>query len=55
MEYTTIETDENNKNYCLDECGDGKRVFVECDDGNLNDGDGCSSTCEIEENYKCDF
>ena len=25
----------------------------ECDDGNLNNGDGCSSKCKIEEGYKC--
>ena len=26
-----------------------------CDDGNLFDGDGCSSTCEIEQNYFCSY
>jgi len=35
---------------CATECGDG--ILVEgvevCDDGNLIDGDGCSSVCEIE-------
>ena len=25
----------------------------ECDDGNLSDGDGCSSNCKIENGYKC--
>ena len=32
-------------------CGDGILYLAteECDDGNLVDGDGCSSTCEIEE------
>lgn len=30
-------------------CGDGEDSFVEeCDDGNLEDGDGCSSLCKIE-------
>ena len=24
-----------------------------CDDGNLIDGDGCSSSCQIETNYGC--
>lgn len=24
-----------------------------CDDGNNNDGDGCSSTCQIESGYTC--
>lgn len=37
------------KNMCW-ECGDGiKHQFEECDDGNLIDGDGCSSTCRISE------
>ena len=43
------------KSYCYDECGDGKRIFNDCDDGNLNNGDGCSSTCKIEEYFRCDF
>ena len=32
-------------------CGNGtvESPYEECDDGNLIDGDGCSSTCEIEE------
>ncbi|CDW85710.1 UNKNOWN [Stylonychia lemnae] len=37
-------------------CGDGIYKSAneeECDDGNLNDGDGCSSSCKIEEFYKC--
>lgn len=25
----------------------------ECDDGNLLDNDGCSSTCKIEEGFDC--
>jgi len=38
----------------LEICGDGINLgFVECDDGNTNDGDGCSSTCKIESGYKC--
>ena len=28
-------------------CGDGVRFVDECDDGNTNDGDGCSRNCEI--------
>lgn len=27
--------------------------MYECDDGNLNDGDGCSRDCRVEENYEC--
>ena len=26
---------------------------VECDDGNIVSGDGCSSTCEIERGFEC--
>ena len=25
----------------------------QCDDGNLEDGDGCSSTCTVETNFRC--
>lgn len=35
-------------------CGDGKRsTNEECDDGNLNDGDGCSQNCLVEEKFHC--
>lgn len=35
-------------------CGDGKNMGEnECDDGNLIDGDGCSSSCRIETGYTC--
>ena len=27
--------------------------LLECDDGNTDDGDGCSSTCTLENGYKC--
>ena len=38
----------------LIECGDGYRTLPEeCDDGNINNGDGCSSTCRIEANFYC--
>lgn len=38
----------------LNYCGDGKITHQEkCDDGNKNDGDGCSSTCEFEAGYLC--
>jgi cysteine-rich repeat protein len=34
---------------CEQRCGDGVRdPFEECDDGNREDGDGCSSTCSVE-------
>ena len=40
-------------NTCL-ECGDGSRseVFT-CDDGNTDNGDGCSSTCTVETGWEC--
>ncbi|CDW75881.1 UNKNOWN [Stylonychia lemnae] len=39
---------------CTEICGDGLRFNQnQCDDGNLNDGDGCSSQCRVESNYKC--
>eukprot|EP00347_Sterkiella_histriomuscorum_P020690 403336851 len=37
-------------------CGNGKKYLAlgeECDDGNLEDDDGCSSTCTIEPDTKC--
>ncbi len=35
-------------------CGDALAdVGEQCDDGNLIDGDGCSSTCEIEAGFEC--
>lgn len=39
---------------CVEICGDGKNFgLVECDDGNLINGDGCSSTCQIEDGWTC--
>ena len=32
---------------CEDICGDGLPNVYECDDGNLIDGDGCSSDCKV--------
>ncbi len=35
-------------------CGNGEAAFEEqCDDGNLVDGDGCSSACEVEPGFLC--
>lgn len=40
--------------YCSTVCGDSlKRNFEQCDDGNIVDGDGCSSTCQIESAWSC--
>lgn len=41
------------KGVCVDECGDGKIYTLPCDDGNLIDGDGCSSSCAVEPDYVC--
>jgi fibro-slime domain-containing protein len=39
---------------CTANCGDGLiRGTEECDDGNLNDGDGCNTLCQIESRYRC--
>ena len=42
-------------NSCQIVCGDG--IFMsskeKCDDGNLLNNDGCSSTCEPENNWSC--
>lgn len=42
---------------CTDTCGDGyvmNRVGIQCDDGNLLNGDGWASDCTIEYAYQCD-
>lgn len=39
---------------CQTVCGDGILAGEElCDDGNTDDGDGCSSTCAIEDGWTC--
>lgn len=38
---------------CDEICGDGILFVLPCDDGNAIDGDGCSSTCQVETNYSC--
>lgn len=47
---------------CVDFCGDGKKFsellvqlydYNECDDGNSESGDGCSSSCQVEPNFAC--
>jgi cysteine-rich repeat protein len=36
------------------QCGDGKREASEdCDDGNGRNGDGCSSSCQLEVDWSC--
>lgn len=40
--------------YFQEHCGDGARdIYESCDDGNLTDGDGCSSTCFAEPGWNC--
>ena len=38
---------------CYEICGDGILVKHQCDDGNLVNGDGCSSACGLELGYSC--
>lgn len=39
---------------CVEVCGDGLNFgLVQCDDGNLISGDGCSAMCEIEIDFDC--
>lgn len=40
-------------NSCAEICGDGRKFVLPCDDGNLINGDGCSSACQIETGYDC--
>lgn len=44
----------SSSNTCKQICGDGYVITLACDDGNLIDGDGCSSTCEIEAFHTCE-
>ena len=41
---------------CKEICGKGSIIStqLECDDGDLVNGDGCNDQCEIEEEYICD-
>lgn len=42
-----------NTEKCVEFCGDGRRLTLECDDGNNQDGDGCSRDCKIEKGFTC--
>ena len=49
-------TASTNPNYvgCVEICGDGFNFgMVQCDDGNLLNGDGCNSKCLIEPGWNC--
>ena len=39
---------------CTSTCGDGLVIGEACDDGNLANDDGCSSTCTVEATYTCE-
>ena len=45
----------NEDNQCEEVCGDG--IFLdltsECDDNNVDNGDGCSSECKLEFGFEC--
>jgi cysteine-rich repeat protein len=44
-------------NACVEVCGDGVLLSTSsmaCDDGNTVNGDGCSSVCQVEEQYRCE-
>merc|ERR1712093_146611 len=48
------EKNSDDKDVCTPKCGDGKKLGnEECDDGNTTDGDGCSSSCEVEDGKAC--
>ena len=39
---------------CSELCGDGRNMgILECDDGNLLDGDGCDIYCRVETGFAC--
>jgi cysteine-rich repeat protein len=39
---------------CIEICGDGQNFGTyQCDDGNILDGDGCSKTCQVEQDFDC--
>lgn len=38
---------------CIEVCGDGIAYNDKCDDGNTISGDGCNSSCNIEDGYQC--
>jgi len=39
---------------CATSCGNGNlEAGEECDDGNLKDNDGCSSSCKLEDGFTC--
>ena len=45
----------NSRGICIEKCGKGLRITnqIECDDGNMNNFDGCSSKCKKEKGFYC--
>ena len=51
---SALGTSSSPRSVCGPRCGDGMRTDAEeCDDGNLLNKDGCSSTCKIETGFVC--
>ncbi|EAR85857.2 transmembrane protein, putative (macronuclear) [Tetrahymena thermophila SB210] len=44
---------QQNQKKCEEICGDGIVQNQECDDGNLQNGDGCNDKCQIEPQFEC--
>ena len=52
--YYTVSNPITIEKECSEICGDGLNLGqYECDDGNLVDGDGCSSSCKVERGFRC--
>jgi cysteine-rich repeat protein len=54
--YICIGGSNDHADMCLEFCGDGITIISVtgiCDDGNIFNGDGCSSTCDVETGWKC--
>ena len=50
-------SDPSDGSTCTEICGDGYNYAMgtSCDDKNLRNKDGCSSTCSIEKGFTCTF
>ena len=52
--YFTSTNSGTNQKSCTEICGDGLNLGQhECDDGNTEDGDGCSKDCKLETGFVC--
>ena len=51
---TIIDISNTKQSICEEICGDGINLGqYECDDGNLENGDGCDNKCKIEDGFEC--